>query len=123
MFTRSLAIMLAPLLPMAALIFPMGTLHRVDALVAGSVATILSALALGSNRARIGAAVVGGWVALTALIFPTSLLEEVVALSWGTLMLSWMAGPFAAAPRATKRQPAAAPKQAVADGGHVPLAA
>ena len=122
MFTRSLAILLAPLLPMAALIFPMGTLHRVDDLVAGTLVTVLSAFALGNDRARIGAAVVAGWVALAALIFPSSLLEEVVALSWGTLMFAWLAGPLSAPPRVT-REPAAAPARAAADDGHLPLAA
>jgi hypothetical protein len=122
MFTRSLAILLAPLLPMAALILPMGAPHRIDDLVAGVVATILSGFALGSDRARIGAAVVGGWVALAALVFPGTLIEEVVALSWGALMLSWMAGPFSAAPRAT-RQAAAAPEKTVDDRGRLPMAA
>ncbi len=122
MFTRSLAILLAPCLPLAALIFPMGTAQRIDALVAGTVATILSAVALGSDRARIAAAVVGGWVALTALIFPSTLLESVVALSWGVLMLAWLAGPFSAPPQVTK-EPGALPGEAVADEGHQPLAA
>jgi hypothetical protein len=122
MFTRSLAILLAPWLPLAALIFPMGTAHRINDLVAGTLATVLSGVALGSDRARIAAAVIGGWVALTAFIFPSTLLEEVVALSWGTLMVSWLAGPFSAAPKVFK-EAAAAPEQAVADTGHQPLAA
>jgi hypothetical protein len=122
MFTRSLAIMLAPLLPMAALIFPMGALHRIDDLVAGVVATLLSAFALGSDRARIAAAVVGGWVAVAALAFPGTLLEEAVALSWGMLMMSWLAGPFSAPPRVF-RESRRAPEKAVADSGHLPLAA
>ncbi|HXJ21280.1 MAG TPA: hypothetical protein VMT03_13705 [Polyangia bacterium] len=122
MFTRSLAILLAPLLPMSALIFPMGTLHRVDDLVAGTIVTILSAFALGNDRARVGGAVVAGWVALAALVFPSSLLEEVLALSWGTLMFAWLAGPFSAPPRVT-REPAAAPAETATAGGQLPLAA
>lgn len=122
MFTRSLAILLGPWLPLAALIFPMGTAHRVNDLVAGTLATILSAVALGSDRARIGAAVIGGWVALAALVFPSTLLEAEVALSWGGLMLSWMAGPFSAAPEVI-RKPGLAPRQPVADAGHQRLAA
>jgi hypothetical protein len=122
MFTRSLAILLAPWLPLAALIFPMGTTHRINDLVAGTLATILSAVALGSDRARIGAAVIGAWVALAALVLPSTLLEVEIGLSWGTLMLAWMAGPFSAAPKVFK-EPAVAPAQAAADPGHQPLAA
>ena len=122
MLTRSLAILLAPWLPLAALILPMGTAHRTDDLVAGTIATILSALALASDRARIGAAVVGGWVALTAFIFPSTLLEAMVALSWGTLMLAWLAGPFSAAP-AVSRELRLAPPVPVADDRDQRLAA
>jgi hypothetical protein len=122
MLTRSLAILLAPWLPLAALILPMGTAHRVNDLVAGTVATILSAVALGNDRARIGAAVIGGWVALAALVFPSTLLEAEVALSWGVLMLAGMAGPFSTAPKVF-REPAAAPRQPVADAGHQRMAA
>jgi len=122
MLTRSLAILLAPWLPLAALIFPMGTAHRLNDLIAGTLATILSAVALGSDRARIGAAVVAGWVALAALVLPSTLLEAEVALSWGALMLAWMAGPFSAAPKVI-REPALAPPRAVADAGPQRLAA
>jgi hypothetical protein len=122
MLTRSLAILLAPWLPLAALMLPMGAAHRIDDLVAGTLATLLSAFSLSNDRARIGAAVVGGWVALTAFIFPATLLEEVVALSWGTLMVAWLAGPHAEAPRVI-RQPAAAPPKERTTGGRMPLAA
>ena len=122
MLTRSLAILLAPWLPLAALILPMGAAHRIDDLVAGTIATILSALALASDRARIGAAVVGGWVALTAFIFPSTLLEAMVALSWGTLMLAWLAGPFSTAPQVS-RELGLAPRMSVADDRDQRLAA
>jgi len=122
MLTRSLAILLAPWLPLAALILPLGTAHRIDDLVAGTIATILSALALASDRARIGGAVVGGWVALTAFIFPSTLLEAMVALSWGTLMLAWLAGPFSSAPQVS-RELGLAPRMPVADDRDQRLAA
>lgn len=122
MLTRCLGILLAPCLPIAALIFPMGTMHRVSALVSGILATVLSAFALSDDRARIGAAVVGGWVALSALIFPSGLLEETIALSWGCLMLSWLAGPFSAAP-AVIRVAAPLPEPAKTGHEHLPIAA
>lgn len=122
MFTRCLGILLAPCLPVAALVFPMGTAHRVSALVCGTLATALSAFALSQDRARLGAAIVGGWVALSALIFPSTLLEETIALSWGVLMFSWLVGPFSAPP-AVLRVSTRAPEPARSGDGHLPMAA
>jgi len=123
MLTRCLGILLAPCLPVAALIFPLGTAHRISALVCGTLATVFSALALSDDRARLGAAILGGWVALSALIFPSTFLESTLALSWGVLMFSWLVGPLSAAPEVV-RVPAAAPAPAAETGGdHLPLAA
>jgi hypothetical protein len=120
MLARSLAILLAPCLPVAALIFPLGTLHRVSALVSGTIAVALSALALSNEKARVGGAIVGAWVALTALVFPSTLLEEVIALSWGVLMFSWLAGPFSSRPEVIRL---GAPAPAKSDDRQLPLAA
>ncbi len=126
MLTRALAILIAPCLPLAALIFPFSTANRVSALLAGTLGTVLAAFAFSSDRARFGAAAVGAWAALTALIFPmifpTTLLEEVIALSWGALMLAGLAGPLSAPPAVT-RTAAAVPTPQADDGEHLPMAA
>lgn len=122
MLTRLLAILLAPVLPMAALIFPMSAAHRIDALICGVAASALSAFALASDRARIAGAVVAAWVALTAFIFPSTLLEEMIALSWGTLMVAWLAGPLSAQPRVFIEK-AALPSPTEEHEPHLPLAA
>ncbi len=121
MLTRSLAILLAPWLPLGALMLPLSTAHRIDGLVAGTLGTVLSAFALSNDRARLGGAAVGAWVALTALVFPSTLVESMLALSWGVLMFAWLAGPFSARPQTIRW---AAPARAPESGdGHLPLAA
>jgi hypothetical protein len=99
MLSRTLAILLAPCLPTAALILNLGPAHTTNALIAGCLVTVLSAFALVSRRAGVAASVVAGWVALFGLIYPSTLLESVLALSWGTTMFALMAGPFSEAPR------------------------
>lgn len=122
MLNRFLAILIAPWLPLAALVFPMSTPHHVSALVAGTLATVLAAFAFSDDRARFAAAGVAGWVALTALIFPSSLLEETIALSWGVSMFAWLAGPLSAPPVVIRTRAAARPAQ-VRDDEHFPMAA
>jgi hypothetical protein len=122
MLNRFLAILLAPWLPLAAFIFPLSTPHRVAALVGGTLVTVLAAFALSSDRARFGAAAVAACVALTALVFPSSLLEETISLSWGVSMLAWLMGPLSAPPAVT-RTAAAAPAPLSHDGEHLPMAA
>ena len=102
MLSRFLAILIAPCLPLAALIFPMSTAHHVSALGAGTLATVLAAFAFSNDRARFGAAAVAAWVALTALLFPSTLLEEAIALSWGVTMFACLAGPLSARPVVTR---------------------
>ena len=99
MLSRLFAILFASFLPTAALILPFGSAHRVNAIVAGTLATILAGLAMASDRARFGAVAIGGWVALTAFIFPSTLLEEVVVVCWGTMMFVSLAGPLSEPPR------------------------
>jgi hypothetical protein len=98
MFSRSIAILFASFLPAAALILPLGTAHKVSAIVSGTLA-ILAGLSMAYERARIGAAAVGAWVALTAFIFPSTLLEGVLTVCWGTMMFASIAGPLSEAPR------------------------
>jgi hypothetical protein len=126
MLSRCLAILIAPLLAFAPLVLPIGPAHTTDAVIAGTLATLLSMLSLTYDRARVGTAILGGWVALTAFIFPSTLLEEVVTVSWGVSMFVLMVGPFSQAPRVSfaLATPDIAPVPAPADGdGHLPLAA
>src|SRR5262245_47042583 len=99
MLSRSIAIVLGTWFPMLAVILPLGPVHTVNAIVAGTIATLLSFAALSDDRARIGAAVVGGWVALSPFILPATLLEKVLTVSWGVTMFVCMIGPFAQSPR------------------------
>ncbi len=98
MFSRSLAILIAPWLPAAAVILSLGPAHTMNDLIAGTLAVILSAFALISRRVSFAVSVVAAWVALTAFIFPSTLVEEVVAVSWGVAMFTCMSGPFSRAP-------------------------
>jgi hypothetical protein len=122
MLTRSLAILLAPWLPLGALIFPLSPAHRISALVAGVLVTVLSAFAFSSERARVGAAVVSGLVALTALVFTSTMLEETMALSWGAVMFALLTGPLSAPPVVT-RTAAAAPAPRASQHEQLPMAA
>jgi hypothetical protein len=125
MLSRCFAILVAPLLAFAPLVLPIGPTHATNAVIAGTLALLLSALSLTFDRARVATAIVGGWVALTAFIFQSTLLEEVVTVSWGVTKFVFMAGPFSDAPRvfwtrAAVAEPAPAP--AMTDGD-LPLAA
>lgn len=124
MFSRALAILIAPCLPTAALILSLGPAHTANDLIAGSVAVILSAFALVSRRASVAVAVVGGWVALTGFIFPSTLLEKVVAVSWGVTMFTCVAGPFSESPHVDRIAALPAmPPASVPTEGRLPLAA
>jgi hypothetical protein len=98
MLSRSLAIIVSSWLPCFALILPLGRFHTINALVAGTVATVLSALALSNDRARSAAAIVGAWVAFTPFIVQSSFLEIVIATCWGVPLFVHMIGPFSQAP-------------------------
>jgi hypothetical protein len=97
--------MLGTWLPMLAVVLPLGPVHTVNAIVAGIAATLLSLAALSDDRARIGAAVVGGWVALSPFIFSSTLIEKVLTVSWGVTTFACMIGPFSASPRSELVRP------------------
>lgn len=99
MFSRSIAILFASFLPTAALILPLGTAHKISAIISGTLAMLLAPLSMAYDRVRFWAAAVGAWVALTAFIFPSTLLEEVLTVCWGTMMFTAIAGPFSQPPR------------------------
>jgi hypothetical protein len=126
MLSRCLAIVLAPLLAFAPLVLPLGSVHAANAVIAGTLALLLSTLSLTFDRARFGTAILGGWVALTPFIFPSTLLEEVVTVSWGVSMFVLMAGPFSNPPRVSFAAAAAADEPVpapVSTDGDLPLAA
>jgi hypothetical protein len=99
MLSRSFAVLIGSWLPMLAVMLPLGPVHRVNAIVAGIAATLLSLAALSDNRARIAAAVVGGWVALSPFIFSATPIEKVLTVSWGVAIFVCLIGPFSDAPR------------------------
>jgi hypothetical protein len=94
MVSRFLGILIAPWLLCAALILPIGPAHAINAAVVGPLALILCAFSWVDDRARFGAAILGAWVALTAFLFPSTLLEQVAVVPWGVAMFVSMAGPF-----------------------------
>jgi hypothetical protein len=108
MLSRSIGCLTAVWLPCLALVLPFSRFHAVNAIVAGTVATILAAFAIVSDRARLGAAIVGLWVAFTPLVVQSSLLELVLCGCWGVTLYVSLVGPFSSAPQSTfVRQPAA----------------
>jgi len=119
MFSRSLAVLFAPWLPAAALILPLGAAHTANDLIAGTVATILSAFALVSRRISFAVGIVAAWVALAPFIFPSTLLESVLAVTWGVTMFTCLGGPFSEAPRVERvaALPVTPPASVVTDGG------
>ena len=99
MVARGFAILIAPCLPTAALVLSLGPAHTRNDLIAGVLAVILSSFALVDRRAGVACALVAFWVALAAFVLPSTLTEEVVAVSWAAVMGSCMIGPFSDAPR------------------------
>jgi len=126
MLSRSIAILLSSFLPTAALILPLSPAHKINALVAGTLATILAAFSMAYDRARIGAVLIGAWVALAPFIFESTLVEKAVTVCWGTMMFVSLAGPFSESPRrswVTSPQPVQKPVQQPAAEGQLPIAA
>jgi hypothetical protein len=122
MLSRVIAILLAPALPAAALILPFGPAHTANALIAGSLAVVLAGFALVDRRVGTMAALIGAWVTLTAFIFPSSFIEQVVTSCWGIAIFTCLGGPLSEAPRVERIAAVpAAPAAAPADG--LPLAA
>jgi hypothetical protein len=119
MFSRSLGILIAPWLPVAALILPLGPAHTANDLIAGTLAVILSAFALVDRRVGFAVGCVAAWVALAAFIFPSTLLEAVIAVSWGVTMFTCLGGPFSEAPRVERvaALSVAPPASVVTDSG------
>src|SRR5437763_16475506 len=98
MFSRSVAILIGSWLPLLAGILPLSPFHTANAIVAGIAGTLLSLAALADDRLRVGTAVVGAWVALSPFLFPSTLIEEVLTVTWGVTMFVCMIGPFSDKP-------------------------
>lgn len=124
MFGRCLALLFIPVLPWVPLMAPLSRVHAANAIIAGIIATACAAFSLVDNRARVAAAVVGGWVALSPFIFPATLLVEWIAVSWGVCTFLLMVGPFSDRPRSIFVAASPARSRPKANDDHqVPLAA
>ena len=124
MLGRCLALLVIPMLPWAPLMTPFSRAHAANAIIAGIVATVCAAFSLVDYRARVAAAVVGGWVALSPFIFRATLLEECIAVTWGVTTFVLMVGPFSDRPRSIFVAASPARPQAKANDDHqLPLAA
>lgn len=96
MFARCIAIMFSSWLPLVGLALSFDPVHRINVIVSGIVAILFSFGALSSERFRIAAALVGGWVALSSIVLWSSHLEAFVTVTWGVMMFFGMVGPFSA---------------------------
>jgi len=124
MLSRCLALMIVPVLPFVPAVAPIGPAHAVNMIVAGTLASLLALGALVDDRARLGVAVVGAWVALMPfLLIDSTLLEEVISVSWGVATFALIAGPFSSPPRVARVPAAAAETAAPTVEPRLPLAA
>jgi hypothetical protein len=73
MLSRSLGIIIATWLPCLALMLPLSPFHTGNFIVSGLAATALAMFSMGSDRARLGVAVIGVWVAFTPFVFRSTL--------------------------------------------------
>ncbi|HVR01933.1 MAG TPA: hypothetical protein VMT47_07370 [Polyangia bacterium] len=102
MLSRSIGIIIATWLPCLALMLPISPLHTANFIVSGLVATALAMFSMGSDRARLGVAVIGAWVAFTPFVFRSTFTELVVAVCWGVTMFATIGGPFSESHRVTR---------------------
>jgi hypothetical protein len=123
MVSRAVSIIVSSWLPCLALILPLGTFHTINALVAGTLATVLAAFSMSHDRARYGAAILGAWVAFTPFIHRSELVEIVLAVSWGVAMFVHLIGPFAQAPQVSFVPAATRPHDGPTEEHELPLAA
>lgn len=108
MFSRMIAIVIASWLPTLAVMLPLSPAFQTNALVVGTLATMLVAFALVDDRARYGAALMGAWAAFFPFVVAAPLLDIVLNVTWGVAMFTYLIGPFSAAPVVTRTKPLAA---------------
>jgi hypothetical protein len=94
MLSRIVGLLMVAFLFTAPFVFPMGSAHAANAYIAGSLALLCGLAALADERARLGLALVGGWVALSPFIFWSTLTEQVVTVSWGVSTFVLAMGPL-----------------------------
>jgi hypothetical protein len=99
MFTRCIALLLIPVLPFVPLMANFGGATTANAVIAGALAMALAFASLIDDRARVGVALIGAWVAFSPFVFRSSMLEDIVAVCWGVSTFVLMAGPFSDRPR------------------------
>jgi hypothetical protein len=105
MMSRSLGILVVTWLPCLAAILPLSPAHTANGIVAGLIATGLAALSLAYERARLGVAIIGLWVAFSPFVFRSSFTEIVLSVSWGVTMWVAFFGPFSQKPSSTFVRP------------------
>jgi hypothetical protein len=94
MLSRITGLLMVAFLFIAPFVVPMGPVHSANAFIAGSLALLFGLGALADERARLGLALVGGWVALAPFIFWSTLAEQVVTVSWGVSTFVLAMGPL-----------------------------
>jgi hypothetical protein len=94
MLSRIAGVLMVAFLLTAPLVIPMGPAHTANAFIAGSLALLFAFGALADERARLGLALVGGWVALSPFILWSTLAEQVVTVSWGVSTFVLAMGPL-----------------------------
>jgi hypothetical protein len=123
MLSRSLGIIIATWLPCLALMLPLSPFHTANALIAGLAAVALSAFALVYDRARLGASIIGAWVAFTPFFVRSSLTELVLSVCWGVTMFVALGGPFSQEPGVTRVRALERPEAARAEDSELSIAA
>jgi hypothetical protein len=94
MLSRIVGLLMVAFLFTAPFVVPMGPAHTANAFIAGSLALLFALGALADERARLGLALVGGWVALSPFLFWSTLAEQVVTVSWGVSTFVLAMGPL-----------------------------
>jgi hypothetical protein len=80
--------------------------YQTNALVVGTLATVLAAFSTYDRRARYGAAVLAVWTAFMPFVVSATLVETVLNVSWATVMFPSLVGPFVERPVSTWSRPA-----------------
>jgi hypothetical protein len=105
MSTRMLAALVSSWLPTLGVILPMSGAYRLNALIAGTLATVLAAFSVVDDRARYGAAALAAWTGLMFLVVDATIIELAVNGGWAVAMFTWLLGPFSASPAVTWVRP------------------
>jgi hypothetical protein len=105
MSSRMLAALVASWLPTLGVILPLGPAYRMNALVVGTLVTVLTGLSIVDNRARYAAAALAAWTAFMPFFGNATIVDLVLNVSWGGLMVPWLIGPFSESPAVTFVRP------------------